>query len=141
MSTRTGKRRGRPPKTPVTDRSSKFQYQLLKKPKYLLNRGSDSQFSTPSASRASSPQNSDDGIASRRTSARARRGRPSAGVTASNSKRGSQAGPSTATTPGRRGELVESGEIVYVVIILICCLPLSLRVRVPLWIRFRRLFG
>lgn len=53
----TGKRRGRPPKTPQLDRqAAKFQYHLMKKPKYLQ---SDSQLSTPSASRASSPQGSD----------------------------------------------------------------------------------
>lgn len=78
----------------------------MKKPKYLMNRGSDSQFSTPSASRASSPQNSDDGYSvSRRTSARSttRRGRPSAAASATpaNSKRGGHSGPSS---QGRRGE-------------------------------------
>lgn len=60
MSGRGAKRRGRPPKTPTMDRqANKFQYHLLKKPKYLLNRGSDSQLSTPTPSRASSPQGSD----------------------------------------------------------------------------------
>lgn len=59
MTGRGTKRRGRPPKTPVVDRQSKFQYHLMKKPKYLMNKGSDSQFSTPSASRASSPQESE----------------------------------------------------------------------------------
>ncbi|XP_059615017.1 nucleosome-remodeling factor subunit NURF301 isoform X2 [Phlebotomus argentipes] len=68
MSGRGGKRRGRPPKTPVVERASKFQYHLMKKPKYLLNKGSDSQMSTPSASRASSPQGSD---GSRRSTFRA----------------------------------------------------------------------
>ncbi|XP_055689203.1 nucleosome-remodeling factor subunit NURF301 isoform X2 [Lutzomyia longipalpis] len=68
MSGRGGKRRGRPPKTPVVERQSKFQYHLMKKPKYLLNKGSDSQMSTPSASRASSPQGSD---GSRRSAFRA----------------------------------------------------------------------
>lgn len=59
MSARGSKKRGRPPKVQVPERTTKkFQYQLLKKPKYLqnLNRGSDSPLSTPSASRASSPQ-------------------------------------------------------------------------------------
>lgn len=51
----TGKRRGRPPKTQTMERPAKFQYHLMKKPKYLLNKGSDSQLSTPTASRASSP--------------------------------------------------------------------------------------
>lgn len=61
MSARGVKRRGRPPKSAVMERPRKFQYHLLKKPKYLLNndfKGSDtpnSQTSTPTASRASSP--------------------------------------------------------------------------------------
>ncbi|GAB0089853.1 nucleosome-remodeling factor subunit NURF301 [Sergentomyia squamirostris] len=59
MTGRGGKRRGRPPKTPVLERPSKFQYHLMKKPKYLMNKESDSQMSTPSASRASSPQGSE----------------------------------------------------------------------------------
>lgn len=64
------KKRGRPPKVQVAERAKKFQYHLLKKPKYLLNyKGSDSQSSTPTASRASSPQESD---TSRRSSNRIR---------------------------------------------------------------------
>lgn len=60
MTGRGAKRRGRPPKTPQLDRqSTKFQYHLMKKPKYLMGKEPDSQFSTPSASRASSPQGSD----------------------------------------------------------------------------------
>lgn len=58
MTGRGTKRRGRPPKTPQLDRQSKFQYHLMKKPKYL-QKGSESQFSTPTASRASSPQDSE----------------------------------------------------------------------------------
>lgn len=71
MSARGAKKRGRPPKAQVADRNKKFQYHLLKKPKYLLNisKGSDSQSSTPSASRGSSPQGSDAG---RRSSTRIR---------------------------------------------------------------------
>lgn len=70
MSTRGMKKRGRPPKVQVAERAKKFQYHLLKKPKYLLNyKGSDSQSSTPTASRASSPQESD---TSRRSSNRIR---------------------------------------------------------------------
>ncbi|XP_018571402.1 nucleosome-remodeling factor subunit NURF301 isoform X2 [Anoplophora glabripennis] len=70
MSTRGMKKRGRPPKVQVAERTKKFQYHLLKKPKYLLNyKGSDSQSSTPTASRASSPQESD---TSRRSSNRIR---------------------------------------------------------------------
>lgn len=61
----TGKRRGRPPKTQTLDRqSAKYNYNSMRKPKYVT----DSQFSTPSASRASSPQGSDHS---------SRRGRPS----------------------------------------------------------------
>lgn len=51
------KRRGRPPKTPNTDRP-KFQVHLLKKPQYLKNlepRG----FNSPITSRASSPMDTD----------------------------------------------------------------------------------
>lgn len=61
----TGKRRGRPPKTQTLDRqSAKYSYNSMRKPKYVT----DSQFSTPSASRASSPQDGSD---------TSRRGRPS----------------------------------------------------------------
>ncbi|XP_025834373.1 nucleosome-remodeling factor subunit NURF301 isoform X2 [Agrilus planipennis] len=69
MSTRGAKKRGRPPKVQVTERTKKFQYHLLKKPKYLqnLSKGSDSQSSTPNTSRPSSPQESD---ISRRSSTR-----------------------------------------------------------------------
>ncbi|XP_044753874.1 nucleosome-remodeling factor subunit NURF301 isoform X3 [Coccinella septempunctata] len=72
MSTRGMKKRGRPPKVQVTERPRKFQIHLLKKPKYLLNysKGSESQVSTPNASRASSPHESE---ASRRSSNRIRR--------------------------------------------------------------------
>jgi hypothetical protein len=54
MSGRGNKRRGRPPKT-SSESPKKFQMHLLKKPKYLQQKGLDSQLSTPSASRASSP--------------------------------------------------------------------------------------
>lgn len=71
MSARGVKKRGRPPKVQVAERTKKFQYHLLKKPKYLLNinKGSDSQSSTPTPSRPSSPQGSDAG---RRSSNRIR---------------------------------------------------------------------
>lgn len=70
MSTRGMKKRGRPPKVQVAERTKKFQYHLLKKPKYLLNyKPPDSQTSTPTASRASSPQESE---SSRRSSTRIR---------------------------------------------------------------------
>lgn len=85
-----GKRRGRPPKTPATQ-EKKFQF--LKKPKYLQN---DSRISTPSASRASSPQDSEE--SSRKSFSRdsaKKRGRP-----ATKAKRG---GPSTSYA-SRRSE-------------------------------------
>jgi hypothetical protein len=66
-----GKRRGRPPKTPATQ-EKKFHF--LKKPKYLQN---ESRLSTPSASRASSPQDSEE--SSRKSFSRdsaKKRGRP-----------------------------------------------------------------
>ncbi|KAJ0180501.1 hypothetical protein K1T71_003905 [Dendrolimus kikuchii] len=62
MSGRGAKKRGRPPKSGNIEKNRKFQYHLLKKPKYLQNQqftGSTSIISTPSASRASSPQGSD----------------------------------------------------------------------------------
>lgn len=61
MTGRGAKKRGRPPKSGSFEKSRKFQYHLLKKPKYLQaqNIGSGSLTSTPSASRASSPQGSD----------------------------------------------------------------------------------
>ncbi|XP_075160179.1 nucleosome-remodeling factor subunit NURF301 E(bx) isoform X2 [Haematobia irritans] len=76
MSGRGSRKRGRPPKTPNERAGSKFNYQLLKKPKYL-SKNSDSQ-STPSASRASSPQESDGSRNNRKTPNRNRgRGRKS----------------------------------------------------------------
>ncbi|KAK7791905.1 hypothetical protein R5R35_005426 [Gryllus longicercus] len=65
MSARGTKRRGRPPKSVVMERPRKFQYHLMKKPKYILNRENkdsetpNSQTSTPTASRASSPVESE----------------------------------------------------------------------------------
>ncbi|XP_015175523.1 PREDICTED: nucleosome-remodeling factor subunit NURF301 isoform X2 [Polistes dominula] len=58
MTGRGTKRRGRPPKSVVMERPKKFQYHLMKKPKYLQNRDSESQNSqpaTPTVSRPSSP--------------------------------------------------------------------------------------
>lgn len=59
MTGRGTKRRGRPPKSVVMERPKKFQYHLMKKPKYLQNKGGtetpNSQPSTPNLSRASSP--------------------------------------------------------------------------------------
>lgn len=61
MTGRGSKRRGRPPKSVVMERPKKFQFHLLKKPKYLQNRAASgaetpgSQPSTPTASRPTSP--------------------------------------------------------------------------------------
>uniref|UniRef100_A0A182IRL5 Nucleosome-remodeling factor subunit NURF301 n=1 Tax=Anopheles atroparvus TaxID=41427 RepID=A0A182IRL5_ANOAO len=54
-----GKRRGRPPKTATMERPKKFQYHLMKKPKYLC-KDSQEGGSTPSESRATSPQGSEE---------------------------------------------------------------------------------
>lgn len=65
MTGRPARKRGRPPKAVVLERPKKFQYHLLKKPKYLLNqenKGSEtpnSQDSTPTHSRGASPDISD----------------------------------------------------------------------------------
>lgn len=76
MSTRGGgvavvgaKRRGRPPKSVVMERPKKFQYHLMKKPKYLQNKGADtpsSQPGTPTASRSTSPTENEEGRRSTR---------------------------------------------------------------------------
>ncbi|XP_065360570.1 nucleosome-remodeling factor subunit NURF301 isoform X2 [Calliphora vicina] len=77
MSGRGSRKRGRPPKTPNDRVGAKFNYQLLKKPKYL-SKTSDSQLSTPSASRASSPQESDGSRNNRKSLSKSRgRGRKS----------------------------------------------------------------
>ncbi|XP_024944598.1 nucleosome-remodeling factor subunit NURF301 isoform X2 [Cephus cinctus] len=70
MTGRGSKRRGRPPKSVVMERPKKFQYHLMKKPKYLQNKGSEtpnSQPSTPTASRASSPVESEESRRSTRS--------------------------------------------------------------------------
>nr|CAB3516219.1 unnamed protein product [Spodoptera littoralis] len=92
MSGRGAKKRGRPPKSGSFEKSRKFQYHLLKKPKYLLNQqnaGSTSLVSTPSASRASSPQGSD---ISRRSTRKQRGGKTHknkrGGISGSYSRRG-----------------------------------------------------
>ncbi|XP_030568428.1 nucleosome-remodeling factor subunit NURF301 isoform X3 [Drosophila novamexicana] len=54
MSGRGSRKRGRPPKTPNERSSGRFNYHMLKKPKYLSE--GKSQPSTPSASRCISPQ-------------------------------------------------------------------------------------
>ncbi|EAA10839.5 AGAP006133-PA [Anopheles gambiae str. PEST] len=79
-SASVGKRRGRPPKTATMERPKKFQYHLMKKPKYLCKDGQDGSSSTPSASRASSPHGSEESrpSTSRRTpAAKGTRGRKS----------------------------------------------------------------
>ncbi|XP_054008049.1 nucleosome-remodeling factor subunit NURF301 isoform X1 [Hylaeus anthracinus] len=70
MTGRVSKRRGRPPKSVVLERPKKFQYHLMKKPKYLQNKGSEtpnSQPSTPTPSRPSSPVESEESRRSTRT--------------------------------------------------------------------------
>ncbi|CAK9823195.1 Nucleosome-remodeling factor subunit NURF301 [Anthophora retusa] len=70
MTGRGSKRRGRPPKSVVMERPKKFQYHLMKKPKYLQNKGTEtpnSQPSTPTPSRPSSPIESEESRRSTRT--------------------------------------------------------------------------
>lgn len=86
MSGRGAKKRGRPPKTGNFDKNRKFQYHLLKKPKYLQNQSNTSIGSTPTASRASSPQGSD---ISRRSERKKKAAKPS------RSKRGALSGLSS----------------------------------------------
>ncbi|XP_037935979.1 nucleosome-remodeling factor subunit NURF301 isoform X3 [Teleopsis dalmanni] len=92
MSARGSRKRGRPPKTP-SERSGKFNYLMLKKPKYL-SKPCDSQLSTPSASRASSPQESDGSRSyNRKTNIKLRgRGRKSTSHTQSNTSYSSRKG-------------------------------------------------
>ncbi|XP_046808257.1 nucleosome-remodeling factor subunit NURF301 isoform X2 [Lucilia cuprina] len=87
MSGRGSRKRGRPPKTPNDRAGAKFNYQLLKKPKYL-SKTSDSQLSTPSASRASSPQESDGSRNNRKSLSKTRgRGRKSNANTSYSSRK------------------------------------------------------
>lgn len=91
MSGRGAKKRGRPPKSGSIEKNRKFQYHLLKKPKYLQtqNAGCGSIASTPTASRASSPQGSD---VSRRSNRKQRGGKSHkskrGGLSNSSSRRG-----------------------------------------------------
>ncbi|KFB42218.1 AGAP006133-PA-like protein [Anopheles sinensis] len=74
-----GKRRGRPPKSATMERPKKFQYHLMKKPKYLCKDGQEGG-STPSESRAASPQGSEESRPStsrRKTISKGTRGRKS----------------------------------------------------------------
>lgn len=60
MSARGVKRRGRPPKSTVMERPKKFQYNLLKKPKYLQKKQGDEANSTRmTTSRTNSPMELD----------------------------------------------------------------------------------
>lgn len=91
MSGRGAKKRGRPPKSGNIEKNRKFQYHLLKKPKYLQNQniGCGSVTITPSVSRASSPQGSD---ISRRSNRKQRGGKShkpkKGGLTNNSSRRG-----------------------------------------------------
>ncbi|XP_046745032.1 nucleosome-remodeling factor subunit NURF301 isoform X7 [Diprion similis] len=90
MTGRGTKRRGRPPKSVVMERPKKFQYHLMKKPKYLQNKGSEtpnSQPSTPTASRASSPVESEE-------SRRSTRSRKSRGPRDKHARKGGHSGSS-----------------------------------------------
>ncbi|XP_031787989.1 nucleosome-remodeling factor subunit NURF301 isoform X3 [Nasonia vitripennis] len=99
MSGRGTKRRGRPPKSVVMERPKKFQYHLMKKPKYLQNKGSEtpgSQPGTPTASRPSSPQETPEPQDTRRST---RNRKSKAGAREKHSKKGGHSG----STYGRRG--------------------------------------
>ncbi|XP_012274975.1 nucleosome-remodeling factor subunit NURF301 isoform X2 [Orussus abietinus] len=88
MTGRGAKRRGRPPKSVVMERPKKFQYHLMKKPKYLQHKGSEtpnSQPSTPTASRASSPVESEE-------SKRSTRSRKSRGARDKHPRKGAHSG-------------------------------------------------
>ncbi|KAL1380068.1 hypothetical protein pipiens_014471, partial [Culex pipiens pipiens] len=103
------KKRGRPPGRQSSSSSmerpkGKFQYHLLKKPKYLCKDG-DSRFSTPSASRASSPGQGSEESSSVRPSASRSRARPSK----TPSKSAAKATPKgRASTGGARGRASNS---------------------------------
>lgn len=99
----SGKKRGRPPGRQSSSSSmerpkSKFQYHLLKKPKYLCKDG-DSRLSTPSASRASSPGQGSEESSGIRPSASRSRARPSK----TPSKSAAKATPKGRASTGARG--------------------------------------
>jgi nucleosome-remodeling factor subunit BPTF len=101
MSGRGSKKRGRPPKT-TSESPRKFQMHLLKKPKYLQQKGFDSQLSTPSASRASSPLESEG-------SSRKSFPRPSTSTARTSTRgraRGRNANTSSNTSYNKRGESI-----------------------------------
>ncbi|XP_032667402.1 nucleosome-remodeling factor subunit NURF301 isoform X2 [Odontomachus brunneus] len=93
MTGRGSKRRGRPPKSVVMERPKKFQFHLLKKPKYLQNRtvsGAEtpgSQPSTPTASRPTSPS-----VESEESNKRSTRTRKSRGQRDRHSRKGGHSG-------------------------------------------------
>ncbi|XP_017127520.1 nucleosome-remodeling factor subunit NURF301 isoform X2 [Drosophila elegans] len=97
MSGRGSRKRGRPPKTPNERATGRFNYQLLKKPKYLSE--GKSQPSTPSASRGISPQSDEGSRSSHNNHNRGNRG--------SAAKRGrgrkSTVQPNTSSFAGRKG--------------------------------------
>ncbi|XP_033161065.1 nucleosome-remodeling factor subunit NURF301 isoform X3 [Drosophila mauritiana] len=97
MSGRGSRKRGRPPKTPNERASGRFNYQLLKKPKYLSE--GKSQPSTPSASRGISPQ-SDEGSRSSHNN-HTNRSRGSAAKRGRGRKSAVQ--PNTSSYSGRKG--------------------------------------
>uniref|UniRef100_A0A1Q3FWI9 Putative nucleosome remodeling factor subunit n=1 Tax=Culex tarsalis TaxID=7177 RepID=A0A1Q3FWI9_CULTA len=100
----SGKKRGRPPGRQSSSSSmerpkSKFQYHLLKKPKYLCKDGGDSRFSTPSASRASSPgQGSEESSSVARPTTSRSRARPSKTPSKSAAKATPKGGGRASTT-------------------------------------------
>lgn len=113
MTGRGTKRRGRPPKTQTLDRqSAKYNHSAMRKPKYVT----DSQFSTPSASRASSPQGSD---SSRH------RGRPSTSrKTSTRGGRGRKRGSTNAST--RKSECLWFDQFFLTISMSVdCCIPLA----------------
>lgn len=93
MTGRGSKRRGRPPKSVVMERPKKFQFHLLKKPKYLQNRTASgaetpgSQPSTPTASRPTSPS-----VESEESNKRSTRTRKSRGQRDRHSRKGGHSG-------------------------------------------------
>lgn len=96
MSGRGSRKRGRPPKTPNERSTGRFNYQLLKKPKYLSE--GKSQPSTPSASRCISPQ-SDECSRSSTINNRGSRGKRGRGR-----KSNVHANTSTNSYSGRKGK-------------------------------------
>jgi len=100
MTGRGSKRRGRPPKSVVMERPKKFQYHLMKKPKYLQNRISGtagvetpgSQPSTPTVSRPTSPAIENEESSKRST----RNQRNKRGVRDRHSRKGGHSGSASA---------------------------------------------